>query len=589
MEIEIIDNTSNVLVFQTSSDTPFILWSETHKITVPHSSTTIRRALTTKHFILHQVLRLVHVTKLNVRHIVEFIQKAIILGAPHRDIFVFVGKENEIREFLNNQNLKYIRCKIGVISDSTSSNNAETLNREDFKTIGDTGMISIVSKSKLLGFKNDVKTLLNAVEFKMFAAHFQPYMVLRPDGTIAGGTLHKLGVDLGRVFNFSMITHVNATGAGIFRNGKWTGMTGAVLYRQYDMGNIISVNMDRYGVIDTTYFQHDWVQFVTGIPKRKISNGTLLYPFSTGVWLLLILSFASFSMCLTLVYHFGKQKNSTNHTIMIPYQISLDQGLDIQIPNRAKFLTAGWMLAMVVLTNCYRTDLIKYFSFPEYETIPEDFRELDTMKDYDVLFNYIGGTSFQYFNGATNGYVKRIRERFVRELDTPTCVVKSAIVSKTACISWANLLGPVISKNLSLPGTSISLAVISDTLISFTQGWGFAKNCIYTDSFTRIFGYVRCSGLMDQYKQEAYYNVSQTGKVWLKSNDTIYGLLRPQAGSQETQLLKLQNVLAIFGVAFIGCMVGTAAMIMEIVTDRFLLHVCNTIDSVILQGKNNYY
>ncbi|CAG7638499.1 unnamed protein product, partial [Allacma fusca] len=108
------------------------------------------------------------------------------------------------------------------------------------------------------------------------------------------------------------------------------------------------------------------------------------------------------------------------------------------------------MLAMVVLTNCYRTDLIKYFSFPDYEKVPEDFHELDGMKDYTVIFNFVGGTSFQYFNGATNGVVQRIRERFVHEPSSPTCIVTGVIVSKTVCVSWANLIGPVISKNLSL-------------------------------------------------------------------------------------------------------------------------------------------
>ncbi|CAG7827868.1 unnamed protein product, partial [Allacma fusca] len=112
--------------------------------------------------------------------------------------------------------------------------------------------------------------------------------------------------------------------------------------------------------------------------------------------------------------------------------------------------------------------------------------------------------------------------------------------------------------------------------------FAFPKNSIYTDTFTRIFGYIRCSGLMDLYKKEAYYNVSQTGKVWLKSNETIYGLLRPQAGSQETQLLKLQNVLAVFGVALTGYVVGIAVMIIEIVTDWISLYVYNKIDIFIL-------
>ncbi|CAG7818984.1 unnamed protein product [Allacma fusca] len=519
--------------------------------------------MTTKHFLPHQALRLVSVNSLNTDHIAELIEKTIILGTPHRDIFAFVGEKNEVRNFLQKPIIKYLKYKISITSDITF-NKPGSLNGENFKSTGDTVILS--SKSELFGFENDVKTMLNGRKFRIHAGHFQPYVFLRSDGTISGGTLYKLTVVLERAFNFSTTTDVNATGSGIFRNGKWTGMTGAVFYRQYDIGQVVSVNMERYGAIDTTYFQHDWIQFVTGIPKRKISNGGLLYPFSTDVWLLLVLSYLSFSMCLAILLYFGKQKNSLNHAIMIPYQISLDQGFDIRIPNRVKFLSASWMLAMVVLTNCYRTDLIKYFSFPDFEKVPEDFHELDGMKDYNVIFNFLGGTSFQYFNGATNGVVKSIRERFVRETSSPTCIVTAVIVSKTVCVSWANLIGPVISKNLSLPGTTISLALISDSLISFTQGFAFPKNSIYTDTFARILGYIRQSGLVDRYKQEAYYNVSLTGKVWIKSNETIYDLLHHLVGSHDTQLLKLRNVLAVFGVALTGYIVGIAVMLIEIVT-----------------------
>ncbi|CAG7730344.1 unnamed protein product [Allacma fusca] len=536
MEIEIIDNTSHSLVVQNYYEAPSILWSETHKITFLHSNTTFRKAMTTKHFIPHQALRVVHVTPLNIPHIVEFITKTVILGTPHRDIFAFVGRENEIRQLLEEPVAQYLKYKIGLTSD-TSNNNARILNIGKYRTTAQTTKLVMIKDPKLLGFENDLKTMLNGRELTVLAAHIQPYLFLRSDGTISGGTLYKLTVNLERAFNFSTTTDVNASGVGLCRQGKWTGMTGGVFYRQYDIAQIISVNMARYGIIDTTYFQHDWIQFVTGIPKLKIR----------------------------------KHKYSVRHAIMITYQITLDQGFNIQIPTRVKFLSVSWMLGMVVLTNCYRTDLIKYFSFPDYEKVPADFYELDDMKDYHVVFNFIGGTSFQYFNGATNGVVKSLRERFVREPSTPTCIMGAIIVSKTVCVSWGNLIEPVISKNLSLPGTTKSLALISDPLVSFSQGFGFAKNSIYTDTFTRIIGYVRNSGLVDKYKQEAYYNVSLTGKAWVKSNETIYGLLRHVVGSSDTQLLKLRNVLVVFGVVLAGCTFGIAVIIIEIVTGWFLL------------------
>ncbi|CAG7832852.1 unnamed protein product, partial [Allacma fusca] len=349
--------------------------------------------------------------------------------------------------------------------------------------------------------------------------------------------------DLERACNFSVTMDVNAKGPGIFQNGNWTGMTGGVFYRQYDLCQVVSINMVRYGVIDATFYHDDGVMFVTGIPK-------------------------------SVLLHLGKQQNFVSHAIMIPFLISLDQGFNIQNPTRVKFLSVSWMLAMLVLTNCYRTDLIKYFSFPDYEKVPGDFHELDDTKDYNVVFNYVGGTSFQYFNGVTGGFVKNILERFVREHNTPTCIVASIVVSKTVCISWGDLIGTVVSKNLSLPGTNKSLALISDPLISFTQGFGLPKNSIYTDTFTRVSGYVRNADLIAKYKQESYYNVSLIGKAWVKSNDTIYGLLRPLLiGSHDGQLPKLENILVVFGVLFTGYNFGIAVMIAELVNKRF--SVCN--------------
>ncbi|CAG7724705.1 unnamed protein product [Allacma fusca] len=127
-------------------------------------------------------------------------------------------------------------------------------------------------------------------------------------------------------------------------------------------------------------------------------------------------------------------------SIFIPYQISLDQGFDIQLPGSVKFITAVWMLFIIVISTGYRCDLVSWLAFPESEQIPTDFDMLDRRRDYKVVFNFHAGTSYHYFNNAKSGLIRNIRQRFILEPDVATCAIASAMEPKAVCISWGLIM-----------------------------------------------------------------------------------------------------------------------------------------------------
>ncbi|CAG7734253.1 unnamed protein product, partial [Allacma fusca] len=192
---------------------------------------------------------------------------AVILGSRHRDIFAFIGRENEIRQFLQEPVAQYLKYKLGLAFD-TSNKNARILNIGKYRTTAQTAKLVMIKDQKSFGFENNLKTMLNGRELTVLARDFQPYVFLRSDGTISGGTLYKLTVNLERAFNFSTTADVNASGVGLCRQGKWTGMTGGVFYRHIIIFLIFNVlgHIAAFGEteIQCMSLHHDPVSNCTG-------------------------------------------------------------------------------------------------------------------------------------------------------------------------------------------------------------------------------------------------------------------------------------------------------------------------------------
>ena len=378
------------------------------------------------------------------------------------------------------------------------------------------------------------------------------YFQVNYEGSVSGGSHYIMFTSIAHAYNFTANVTTKRVGTGVLKNGTWNGMTGAVYYREYDVGLLQSATYERSGIMDFVFVQFSTVLFTTKCAGREVVSGNILAPFQTEVWTGFAVSFFAVAVATYLIlWHYHNARDSVVFTVFIPFQIALDQGFDIQIPRGLKTMSAIWMFSMVIINTGYRSDLVKYFSFPKYEILPEDLQQLDSMKNYTVIFNYNGGTAYNYFIGANGGILKRIRERSSLEPNMEKCVVASALNQKTVCISWDLNVRPIIGKNLTLPGSFEPCVVFSKPILTFSSGVTLTRNSIYTDAFVRAVGQVRDSGLIEKWNQGVVYNFSMVGKTWYRESpgdmhQRILILNVWEAHHEQSPFLKLTNISTAF-------------------------------------------
>ncbi|CAG7833054.1 unnamed protein product, partial [Allacma fusca] len=314
--------------------------------------------------------------------------------------------------------------------------------------------------------------------------------------------------------NYSVQMDPKGRGTGNFENGTWTGMTGAVYYRQVDLALLTSASVQRHGVVDIICVSPDTVMFVVKNPQVQIQWRVIFHPFSLELWAAFGLSFLLITIAFYLVLR-EKYCSNISSSIFSPYRIAMEQGCDLKLPTLGNFLLSLWGFFMLIMGTGYRSDLVAHFSFPVLEDTPKDFNELSLRKDYRIVFNYLSGTSYNYFQTTKSGAPKSLFSRFELQPSSVKCLLAASLTQNTACISWGTTIKTAIASNLSLPGGSKPLVYISKTLVSFYTGFALQKNSILTEEFSRLVGILRDVGLVTKWDNDVFNNASILGKEWI--------------------------------------------------------------------------
>ena len=506
---------------------PTTWYTNSSKVRYPLGNTTIGRVLPSKHYNVHRNSYLLRVTSSTFKEIAQFISKVNSYGYPHRDYFTFVGNSDIVKQALELEACRSIKYKLEL-------NGKAIFGPEN------------TSASQALK-----KINLNGRKFRVLGPHLPLYLTLHKNGTISGGTHYMVLTTIANKYNFSVDIDPTARGTGIkLKNGTWTGTTGGVYYRKYDIGLLVSSNLARFAVIDIAFIQRDAVQFITKCPEVRTHFASLFFPFQPAVWAFFLLSFFATAAMGYLLLQRSSSRDKGYYAVFIPYQIALDQGFQISLPKGMTFISTIWMFSMVVITTSYRSDLIRYFSFPSLAEVPEDVYDLDRMKHYTINLHYTGGTAFQYLEGATNGVVKRIRQRIQLQPDAEKCLLSAVNEADTVCISWDMLSRPHIAKNLTVLGGSAPCIITSRPIVAFPGGFAFQKNSIYTEAFAFATGWMAGSGLAEKWNSDVAQNYTEIGKEWIKSQrhgSESHEAQKPtESPTTQKGFLKLQHVAVIF-------------------------------------------
>ncbi|CAG7733696.1 unnamed protein product [Allacma fusca] len=512
------------------------LYNDTKKVNFVNKNQTFRDALPTKHFLPHWSTQILKVS--NEQNLEILLQSFIDFGAPNRDKFIIVT--------------------------------SKSLEQLDLPLLPRFKEVYIFAEENIY-----FRVYQNNKILKVQGAPIAPHLILDSHGVIQGGGKFTIMQTIAYHLNYSVQIDPRGRGTGIFKNGTWTGMTGAVYYRQVDFALLTSASVHRYGIVDIVCISPDSIVFVAKNPQIQIQWRTIFHPFSLGLWAAFGLSFLSITIVFYLVMR-GENWSNISSNIFSPYRIALEQGCDLELPNLGKFLLSLWIFFILIMGTGYRSDLVAHFSFPVLEETPKDFNELSARKDYRIVFNYLSGTSFNYFQTTKSGAPKSLFRRFELQPASVKCIIAASLNRNTACISWETPMKTRIAGNLSLPGGSKPLVYMSKPLVSFYTGFALQKNSILTDDFSRLVGILRDVGLVTKWDDDVYNNASILGKEWIRGEKDIalpYRALvqflalifRPDLDSYVTDL---NSYFAVNGTTFNSIACATVEGLVDIDTAR---------------------
>ena len=122
-------------------------------------------------------------------------------------------------------------------------------------------------------------------------------------------------------YNFSVDVDLTARGTGmLLKNGTWTGTTGGVHYRRYDIGLLVSLSLAGYHAIDMVFVQRDAVQFITKHPQVHTHFSNLSFPLQPPVRAWFLISFLVTAIMVYLLLRRGTKSNKSFYAVFIPYQ-----------------------------------------------------------------------------------------------------------------------------------------------------------------------------------------------------------------------------------------------------------------------------
>ncbi|CAG7650375.1 unnamed protein product, partial [Allacma fusca] len=304
-----------------------------------------RTKLQKKRYIEHHALEIILVSEGNSESLLKFLHRTVQLGEPHRDYFVFLGEAATLFNFFKSEILLDLKYKIGVSSEGKIFKDPKIFSKE-------------METTQVMPSFEEHFVNLNGRRLKLSAAPIPPYISFT-GGAVSGGAHYLMLYFMGEKYNYTMeVDTKNPQGTGYYDKGMWNGMTGDTYYRRADVGLFMGITADRYGLIDTIYTQPDVVFFMTRQPEAHPKWQAVFYPYTPTSWLWIFISFVAIMLTLYLKMWRANVDHSIYKSIFIPYQISLDQGFDIQLPGSVKFITAVWMLFIIVISTGYRCDLV---------------------------------------------------------------------------------------------------------------------------------------------------------------------------------------------------------------------------------------
>ena len=429
------------------------------------------------------------------------------------------------------------------------------------------------------------KIQLRGRHIKVTAFLLEPYVIMK-DGIPVGGYFYQLLANSANYYNFTYDLELPAfKGTVQLPNGTFLGPMGDVISGRKDLVLGSAQTLERIKYLDfPTYADFGEIGFVTSHPQRVLRSDAILLIFPPSVWLLL-----SFSCCMNLCifYMFTRWQRTVGNDVRSRHVISaawwpafiailcpiLEQGSRANPPTSARrFVLFLWLFSSITLVAFYKTDLIAYLTLPEMELIPSTFKELSENPSYNIQFMFLNAAGTVFFNRTRNPEYVKLRERFIWQKDKLKCLESAAFQPKTICIAFDMITIPVVARNMTLRRDFDPYTHSKDAAFSVVTNMGFNKGSKFVGSFNQIVGFLRDTGNIWKWKNDAYDIRRTEGSLWLNSEGSqMRQRLKDLINNQEdggVEPLRIANIVAGIVVLAAGLLVASFYFGSEIIKGR---------------------
>ena len=449
-------------------------------------------------------------------------------GTPARDRYLILLSENLLQQM--SSEFKAFRFVIAAAFDSSIIY---------FKSLqSPCHLLQTVYATTSLPKMSTKPINLNGVQLRIAYILVSPFLLKDSNGKLTKGLSHSIYSTAARHFNFTfeyvpLPDPRSGTGRKL-PNGSWTGLLGALDSGRADIALSTAVTLDRMqGPFEFTEFYYlVYGSFVTAHPRLAVVRWeTLVQPFRTQTWLLILATFASFSITMFAVLWVGlfsdaiadNQGRSQSHklvfmSVLLPLRLLLEQGGGRLIPSRVRILVGLWMFLCLVLCTGYKEKLFGFITFPKEETIPQSIEQLAERTDYTILYNYWPSAMYFAWEKSPQSDFKSVFDSFEKTKGPFNCVVRAALEPKTACIAYTFELLAAMSANLTYDKHFSPVYMTAERYFPALNSLPLPKGSVFVDSWKWIASWLRDFDLPMKWSWEVYEDYRTTGIEWLKTD-----------------------------------------------------------------------
>ena len=411
---------------------------------------------------------------------------------------------------------------------------------------------------------------LRGQHIKVTSFPLDPYVVLQ-GGVPVGGYFYNLLVNSANYYNFTYDLELPTfKGTVQLPNGSFVGPIGEVSSGEKDIVLGSAQTLERMEHMDfPTHAGSVALEFVTAHPQKHIHWDAIIFIFSPSLWLMILICCCA---NLFLFYNFMRLRKNlwddarSRKLYSQPFWPALtavicpllEQGSNASHPptSARRFVLFLWLFSCTTLVAFYKTDFIASVTIPKKSVFPETFEELGDYPDYKIQFMFLNAAGTAFFNTTRSPAYAKLRERFLWEKNKLKCVEAAAFEPKTVCIGFDIVIGPVMAKNLTARRDFDPHRHSKFPVLSLVTNMGFTKGSKFVDSFSQIVGFLRDTGIIWKWKEEAYDIRRSESIKWVRSQkgsdyDRLVKLLEDQQ-APGVGPLEIANLFGGFSILFIG-------------------------------------